>query len=101
MCGIAYLHPHTAAISTDASIASHASLGVSTTSRSSSREYAAYSRDDDLDVVDTPNDAWEAMLASVLMAAVWGCKYAIPHMVRHGGGSIINMSSGAARTPLG
>ena len=50
--------------------------------------------DDDLDVVDTPNDAWEAMLSSVLMAAVWGCKYAIPHMARAGGGSIINMSSG-------
>ena len=62
---------------------------------------AAYSRDDDLDVVDTPNEAWVAMLGSVLMAAVWGCKYAIPHMVRDGGGSIINMSSGAARTPLG
>jgi NAD(P)-dependent dehydrogenase (short-subunit alcohol dehydrogenase family) len=62
---------------------------------------AAYSRDDDLDVVDTPNDAWDAMLSSVLMAAVWGCKYAIPHMARAGGGSIINMSSGAARTPLG
>ena len=62
---------------------------------------AAYSRDDDLDVVDTPNDAWQAMLGSVLMAAVYGCRYAIPHMVRDGGGSIINMSSGAARTPLG
>ena len=41
------------------------------------------------------------MLSSVLMAAVWGCRYAIPHMARGGGGSIINMSSGVARTPLG
>ena len=62
---------------------------------------AAYSRDDDLDVVDTPDDAWQAMLGSVLMAAVYGCRHAIPHMVRGGGGAIINMSSGAARTPLG
>src|SRR3954469_1798278 len=62
---------------------------------------AAYSRDDDLDVVDTPNEAWEAMLGCVLMAAVWGCKHAIPRMASGGGGSIINMSTGAARTPLG
>jgi NAD(P)-dependent dehydrogenase (short-subunit alcohol dehydrogenase family) len=62
---------------------------------------AAYGRDDDLDVVDTPDDAWQAMLATVLMAAVYGCRHAIPHMVRGGGGSIINTSSGAARTPTG
>jgi NAD(P)-dependent dehydrogenase (short-subunit alcohol dehydrogenase family) len=62
---------------------------------------AAYGRDDDLDVVDTPNEAWEAMLGTVLMAAVYGCRYAIPHMVRGAGGSIINTSSGAARSPTG
>ena len=63
---------------------------------------AAYGRDDDLDVVDTPNDAWRAMLDTVLMAAVWGCRYAIPHMVQSGGGgSIINTSSGAARSATG
>ena len=62
---------------------------------------AAYGRDDDLDVVDTPDAAWEAMLGTVLMAAVYGCRHAIPYMVEAGGGSIINTSSGAARTPTG
>jgi NAD(P)-dependent dehydrogenase (short-subunit alcohol dehydrogenase family) len=62
---------------------------------------AAYAHDDDLDVVDTTNAAWDAMLGTVLYAAVYGCRHAIPHMVQTGGGSIINMSSGAARTPTG
>jgi NAD(P)-dependent dehydrogenase (short-subunit alcohol dehydrogenase family) len=62
---------------------------------------AAYAHDDDLDVVDTTDEAWDAMLGTVLYAAVYGCRHAIPHMVRGGGGSIINMSSGAARSATG
>lgn len=56
---------------------------------------------DDLDALTTPDEVWRRMFEVVVMAAVWGCRHAIPEMVRGGGGSIISTSSGAARTPTG
>jgi NAD(P)-dependent dehydrogenase (short-subunit alcohol dehydrogenase family) len=58
-------------------------------------------RPDDTDTVGTTNGAWLAMFEVILMAAVYGCRYAIPAMIENGGGSIINTSSGAARNPTG
>jgi NAD(P)-dependent dehydrogenase (short-subunit alcohol dehydrogenase family) len=55
----------------------------------------------DGDVLSTPDTAWRSMFDLVVMAAVWGCRHAIPHMVRGGGGAIVNTSSGAAQTPTG
>ncbi len=44
-------------------------------------------------IVDTPEDAWDQILAINLKGCAMGCKHAIPLMVRGGGGSIINNSS--------
>lgn len=57
--------------------------------------------DSDTDTVSTPDAAWREMFDVVIMAAVHGCRHAIPAMRRTGGGSIVNMSSGAARSATG
>src|SRR5579859_192902 len=44
-------------------------------------------------VVDTELADWELGRASILDAAYYGCKFAIPPMIRSGGGSIISISS--------
>lgn len=44
-------------------------------------------------VVDMPAEDWELGRASILDAAYYGCKYAIPAMAASGGGSIISISS--------
>lgn len=56
---------------------------------------------DDTDTVGTPNEVWQATFEVVVMAAVYGCRYAIPAMIETGGGAIVNTSSGAARSPTG
>ena len=57
--------------------------------------------DDDTDTLNTPDATWQEMFEVVIMAAVHGCRHAIPVMRRTGGGSIVNMSSGAARAATG
>ncbi len=49
--------------------------------------------DDDVSVVDTPEDVWDLVLSVNLKGVYLGCKYAIPALLRSGGGSIINTSS--------
>jgi NAD(P)-dependent dehydrogenase (short-subunit alcohol dehydrogenase family) len=44
-------------------------------------------------VVDLAEAEWDAMYALMLKAPILACKYAIPHMIAQGGGSIINTSS--------
>lgn len=44
-------------------------------------------------VVEIEEHEWDADMAVLLKAAYLGCKYAIPEMVKGGGGSIINISS--------
>lgn len=58
---------------------------------------AVYSLPEDLDTVRTPDAVWRAMFDVVVMAAVYGCRHAIPVMAENGGGSVICSSSGAAR----
>lgn len=55
----------------------------------------------DTDTIETPNGVWQSTFEVVVMAAVYGCRHAIPAMIESGGGSIINMSSGAAHHPTG
>ena len=55
----------------------------------------------DTDTLGTPNEVWQATFEVVVMAAVYGCRHAIPAMLATGGGSIITMSSGAAHHPTG
>lgn len=50
----------------------------------------------DTKVTDLELDVWERTLAVNLRSQMLLCKHAIPEMVEGGGGSIINMSSGAA-----
>jgi NAD(P)-dependent dehydrogenase (short-subunit alcohol dehydrogenase family) len=50
----------------------------------------------DRTAVDTPIEIWDLTMNINVRGMMLGCKYAIPHMIRNGGGSIINMSSGAA-----
>lgn len=44
-------------------------------------------------VVDTPEAEWEQTMAVNLRSVFLGCKYAIPAMIRQGGGTIINTAS--------
>jgi NAD(P)-dependent dehydrogenase (short-subunit alcohol dehydrogenase family) len=47
-------------------------------------------------VTELSLDVWERTMAVNLRSQMLTCKHAVPAMVRGGGGSIINMSSGAA-----
>ena len=47
----------------------------------------------DLDVVSTDLECWDRSYAVNLRAPAAACKFAIPHMIESGGGSIINISS--------
>lgn len=62
---------------------------------------AVSTRPQDTNATDTPDNVWLDTFQVVIMAAVYGCRHAIPAMLRSGGGSIINTSSGAARTSSG
>ena len=51
---------------------------------------------DDGPAPDLDEDVWDRIIAVNLKGAFLGCKYAIPHLVEAGGGSIINVSSVSA-----
>ena len=55
----------------------------------------------DTDVLGTPDADWQGMFTMVVMASVWLCRHGIPAMRASGGGSVINTSSGAARSATG
>ena len=44
-------------------------------------------------VVDLPVDEWDMIVNTILKAAFLSAKYAIPEMIKAGGGSIVNVSS--------
>lgn len=50
----------------------------------------------DNQVVDMSLEVWERAMAVNLRSQMLTCKHAIPEMTRSGGGSIVNMSSGAS-----
>lgn len=47
-------------------------------------------------VVDTEEDAWDALMAVNLKGVYLCCKHAIPHMQAQGGGTIVNTASNVA-----
>jgi NAD(P)-dependent dehydrogenase (short-subunit alcohol dehydrogenase family) len=47
----------------------------------------------DTTAVDIPLDVWKRILDVNLTGYLVGCKYAVPHMIARGGGSIINTAS--------
>lgn len=51
----------------------------------------------DTTVTDIPLEIWNAVLAVNVTSFLLGSKYAIPHMIKAGGGSIINTSSDSGR----
>src|SRR3546814_12405783 len=48
----------------------------------------------DRTAVDTPIEIWDLVMNVNVRGVMLGCKYAIPHMIRNGGGSIINTAIG-------
>ena len=46
-------------------------------------------------VVDTTEEEWDWVVDVCLKGVFFGCKYAIPQMIKQGGGVIINTASGA------
>lgn len=44
-------------------------------------------------IVETTDELWDKVLGVNLGGVYRGCKYVIPHMIRNGGGSIINTTS--------
>ena len=48
---------------------------------------------DDHSVVDTEEKVWDRVLAVNVKGTAFPCKYAIPEMIRGGGGSVINVAS--------
>lgn len=55
--------------------------------------YSATGRFKMASIVETPGDAWDAILAINLKGQAMGCKYAIPRLLEGGGGAIINNAS--------
>jgi len=51
-------------------------------------------------LIENDLDEWEQALRVNLLGTVYTCREVIPAMVKHGRGSIINMSGGGATTPL-
>lgn len=55
---------------------------------------------EDTGTATSSDKAWQQTFDITVMAAVWGARHGIPAMLASdGGGSIINISSGASRTP--
>ena len=55
---------------------------------------------EDTGTTTSSDKAWQQTFEITVMAAVWGARHAIPAMLASdGGGSIVNISSGASRTP--
>src|SRR3546814_1976645 len=52
----------------------------------------------DRTVVDTPFEVWDRTMAVNLRGYFAAAKYAVPHMIAQGGGSVINMSRSAEHT---
>ncbi len=46
-------------------------------------------------ILDTPEDLWDRILDVNLKGMYISCKYVLPGMIRSGGGSIVNIGSGA------
>jgi NAD(P)-dependent dehydrogenase (short-subunit alcohol dehydrogenase family) len=54
---------------------------------------AGISPDDDASILDTSVEAWDRVQAVNLKSVFLCCKFGIPHLLRGGGGSIINTAS--------
>ena len=55
--------------------------------------YSATSRYRMASIIDTPEEAWDAILAINLKGAAMACKHAVPRMLERGRGAIVNNAS--------
>jgi NAD(P)-dependent dehydrogenase (short-subunit alcohol dehydrogenase family) len=53
------------------------------------------SQQQDRTAVDIPIELWDKVMSVNVRGVMLGCRFAIPHMIRNGGGSIINTASDA------
>lgn len=51
----------------------------------------------DSHVHEIPNEVWGDIIRVALWGTMWGCKYAIPHMLKAGKGSIVNISASSSK----
>lgn len=51
----------------------------------------------DTDITTIPVEVWTRILHVNLTGYMFGCRHAIPHMAANGGGTIVNMASGAGQ----
>ena len=51
-------------------------------------------------ITDMSNEDWQALIGTNLSSVFYGCKHAIPIFIKNKGGSIINIASAQAHTPL-
>jgi len=51
----------------------------------------------DTDITAIPAEVWTRILHVNLTGYMFGCRHAIPHMAANGGGTIVNMASGAGQ----
>ena len=51
-------------------------------------------------VVETSEEDWNALMAVNINGVFFGCKHAIPHMIRQGGGAIVNTASTTSRVGI-
>ncbi len=51
-------------------------------------------------ITNMSDEDWQALIATNLSSVFYGCKHVIPHLQKAGGGSIINIASAQAHTPL-
>jgi NAD(P)-dependent dehydrogenase (short-subunit alcohol dehydrogenase family) len=47
-------------------------------------------------ILEMTTDEWDDIVRGTLTSAFWAAKYAVPHMIEAGGGSIVNISSGGS-----
>jgi len=52
--------------------------------------------DQDTDAISIPVEIWDQMMVTNVRSYMVACKFAIPHMIAGGGGSIVNTASDAA-----
>ena len=51
-------------------------------------------------ITNMSDEDWQALIATNLSSVFYACKHVIPHLQKAGGGSIINIASAQAHTPL-
>jgi NAD(P)-dependent dehydrogenase (short-subunit alcohol dehydrogenase family) len=47
-------------------------------------------------ILELTTEEWDGIVRGTLTSAFWMAKYAVPHMIEAGGGSIVNISSGGS-----